>query len=188
MNDLSKVLLRFRRFEYAIQADVSMMFLQVELHPRDRKFHRFLWREKSRLVVYEFLRHLFGNTGSPAVAIFCIKQTARLFKSELPSAAEMVLQSSIVDDMLDSRPTLQQASDLAVQLLRLFSECGMTIAKFFSNNINVLKSVPLHLQLPEAENLHMGEIPNSEFPCVKTLRIRWNAQLDCFFFHSKDPR
>ena len=107
MNDLSEVLLRFRRFRYAVQADISQMFLQVLLRPSDRKFHRFLWWEDKHLVIYEFLRHLFGNTGSPTVAIFCIKNTARIFETRFPSAADTVLRASIVDDMLKSRPTLQ---------------------------------------------------------------------------------
>ena len=43
MNDLSQVLLRFRRYKYAVQADISQMFLQVLLRPIDKKYHRFLW-------------------------------------------------------------------------------------------------------------------------------------------------
>ena len=78
MNDLSRVLLRFRRYLYAVQADISQMFLQVLLRAEDRKFHRFLWWENNHLIIYEFLRHLFGNAGSPAVAIFCIKNMQSL--------------------------------------------------------------------------------------------------------------
>ena len=95
MNDLSQVLLRFRRYKFAVQADISQMFLQVLLQPNDRKFHRFLWWRNDKLVVYEFLRHLFGNTGSPAVAIFCIKHTAMLHKTQFPSASDTVERASI---------------------------------------------------------------------------------------------
>ena len=155
MNDLSQVLLRFRRFQYALQADISQMFLQVLLHPSDRKFHRFLWWENNHLIIYEFLRHLFGNTGSPAVAIFCIKHTASLYSTTYPSANETVQRASIVDDMLDSRPSLREAQTLASELFHLFPFCGMKIAKFFSNDFRVLRDVPIDRHLPLASSMQL---------------------------------
>ena len=53
------VLTRFRRAPVAFSADVSQMFLQVELSEKVRPYHRFLWRDLHRSQepeVYEFLR------------------------------------------------------------------------------------------------------------------------------------
>lgn len=66
--DLVDVLTRFRRAPVALSADISEMFLQVELQDKHRPYHRFLWRdfETSRGPdTYEFTRLLFGNTASP---------------------------------------------------------------------------------------------------------------------------
>ena len=40
--ELVDVLTHFRRAPVALTADISEMFLQVELHDKDRPFHRFL--------------------------------------------------------------------------------------------------------------------------------------------------
>ena len=41
--DLVDVLTRFRWTPVALSADISAMFLQVELQEKDRPYHRFLW-------------------------------------------------------------------------------------------------------------------------------------------------
>ena len=138
-------------------------------------------------MIYEFLRHLIGNAGSPAVAIFCIKQTAELHKLIYPSAADTIQCASIVDDMLDSRPTLDEAQKLARELLHLFPLCGMSISKFFSNDLSVLYDIPEDRRLPVAESLRfIGEDPNLDIS-VKALGIRWNAVTDSFYFSIKEP-
>ena len=67
---------RGRNINEAFTGDISSMFLRICLLPEDRKFHRFVWsfdpREAPR--TYEFLSHVFGNVGSPAVANFVVKE------------------------------------------------------------------------------------------------------------------
>jgi hypothetical protein len=43
LNNLFQILLRFRRYEYAVQADISEMFLRIRLHEDDKKYHQFYW-------------------------------------------------------------------------------------------------------------------------------------------------
>ena len=42
-NDLFNVLLRFRRYPIALACDIAEMYLRVELYPKDRPYHQFLW-------------------------------------------------------------------------------------------------------------------------------------------------
>lgn len=37
-DDLADLLLRFRRYEYALTADIAKMFRQIEIHEEDRKY------------------------------------------------------------------------------------------------------------------------------------------------------
>lgn len=41
-NDLTGILLRFRRFKVAMAGDISKMFLRILLDPKDHKYHRLL--------------------------------------------------------------------------------------------------------------------------------------------------
>ena len=52
------VLLRFRRWKYAVTADVSKAFLQMELVECDQDVHRFLWRKhkEDSMRVMKFVR------------------------------------------------------------------------------------------------------------------------------------
>ena len=42
---LFNVLLRFRRYPVALICDIAEMYLRVKLHPKDRSYHRLLWRD-----------------------------------------------------------------------------------------------------------------------------------------------
>ena len=41
---LSAILLKFRCYPVAINADISKMYREVLLHPADKDLHRFVWR------------------------------------------------------------------------------------------------------------------------------------------------
>ena len=114
INSLVNVLLRFRRFAVAVSGDVQEMFLQVHLAEEDRKYHRFVFRflDSDLLSIIEALVHLFGNRGSPTIVVFVIKWLATRKKLLLPLASETVLESSLVDDCMDSVPSVEQAVEL----------------------------------------------------------------------------
>ena len=72
-NLLSKIfdiLLRFRFNFIVILADIKQAFLNVEISKEHRDFLRFLWYENvnsesdAKLIVYRFLRVVFGVTSS----------------------------------------------------------------------------------------------------------------------------
>ena len=50
-------------------ADIKQVFLNIEIDEGDRDFLRFLWveniSEKDKIVVYKFVRVVFGVTSSP---------------------------------------------------------------------------------------------------------------------------
>jgi hypothetical protein len=56
LNNLFKILLRFRKYEFSLQADISEMFLRICLEPEDRKFQRFYWNRK----IWQFVSIAFG--------------------------------------------------------------------------------------------------------------------------------
>ena len=74
-NLLSKIfviLLRFRLNPVAILADIKQAFLNVEIAEEHRNFLRFLWYDdlpsgNQEVIIYRFLRLVFGLTSSPFV-------------------------------------------------------------------------------------------------------------------------
>ncbi|XP_057292161.1 uncharacterized protein LOC130614736 [Hydractinia symbiolongicarpus] len=64
------ILLRFRTNYVALVADIQQAFLNIEIAEKDRNYLRFLWKENptendSKLIIYRFLRVVFGLTCSP---------------------------------------------------------------------------------------------------------------------------
>ena len=94
------VLCRFRRWKYAVTADVSKAFLQIELDDSDQDVHRFFWRKdrEDSLRVMKFVRVTFGIKCSPFLLSATIKHHLSLCP---PSFVVSELSENLyVDDLL----------------------------------------------------------------------------------------
>ena len=72
-NNLLGILIRFRRYHFAIACDIEQMFHSFYVNEEHRDLLRFLWFEDNDptkpLIDYHMTVHLFGNKSSPAVAM-----------------------------------------------------------------------------------------------------------------------
>ncbi|XP_048247011.1 uncharacterized protein LOC124151440 [Haliotis rufescens] len=180
--ELFDVLLRFRKSPVAIICDIAEMFLQVEMDPRDRPFHRFLWRSMSPDVppdVYEFNRLVFGNTASPFLAQFVSQENAKKHEAELPKAAETVMKSTYMDDSMDSVETDDDGLDLYCQLKQLWSKASMHPRKWLSNSLKVLAHIP------QSDHASKIDIREGSLPSVKALGLMWVPEDDIFRFKAE---
>jgi len=117
--DLVDVLLRFRRNPVALVSDISQMYLRIRISPPDRRYFRLLWRNletKSNPEVYEFEQIFYGKKSAPFEAHYTIQEHARRNQDLLPAAAETVLESTYMDDSMDSTPHEKTATELYHQL------------------------------------------------------------------------
>ena len=140
--DVRTILIRYRRFDVTLMGDVTELFLRVKLEVDDQKYHRFLWRNKdtNELIIFQWKSHVFGNKGSPTVAIFAAKNNAKRYASQFPIESEIIQESSCVDDNLDSCHTPQQAVTRLKNITHIFSKVGMKVTKYSSNSEEVLAS------------------------------------------------
>ena len=84
-NDLLNVLLQFRRYPIALVCDIAEMYLRVQLYPKDRSYHHFLWRDvniEQKPLEYEFNRLVFGVNSSPFLAQFVCRHHAKMHKKQ----------------------------------------------------------------------------------------------------------
>ncbi len=187
VNDLPTVLLRYRRREISIAADVKKMFFQILLKEVDRDMHRFLWEKDGQLKIYRWAVHPFGSAASPCVAIFTIKEHARRLRHKYPRAAETVVRSTLVDDNLDSCATVKEAIQLGEELRDLFMEAGMELGKVISNSDEVMESFPKNMR---AESLDISSFCTKDLdtPIVKSLGIVYLPKEDAFSFEIHEPK
>ncbi len=116
-NSFLGVHLRFRKEAVAITADIQHMFHCFLVRPEDRNFLRFFWYKDNNpneeVIEYRMKVHIFGNSPSPAVAIFGLRRAAQEGESECgKDAREYVERDFYMDDGLKSLPTAAAADDL----------------------------------------------------------------------------
>ena len=89
---LVDVLLRFRLHRVALTADVSKMYLAIELTEDDKDLHRYVWRSHQDNVLkdYRMTRVTFRVSASSFAANMALKQNGIDYSHEFPMAAEVV--------------------------------------------------------------------------------------------------
>lgn len=109
--------MRFRREKTAITVDIEQMFYSFKVKQDHRNYLRFLWHKENcpgeEIIEYRMTVHVFGNSPSPAVAIYGLQRTAELGEAEYGTdAKEFVLRNFYVDDGITSVPSEKTAIDL----------------------------------------------------------------------------
>ena len=180
--NLFEVLLRFRKQPVALICDIEEMYLQINLKTIDKQFHRFLWRTDNSQEpdIYEFDRLVFGANCSPFLAQFVSQENARRYKNEYSLAADTILNSTYMDDSMDSVMSSEQAIELYHQLSDVWGKAAMYARKWLSNSTTVLDEIPSQDRV-KSVNLETGH-----FPLMKTLGVQWIASEDNFQFKSPD--
>ena len=182
--DLVDVLLRFRRFPVALVCDIAEMYLRIGISPVDRQFHKFLWRDldqSKKPEVYQFNSLVFGVNSCPFQAQFVAQEHARKRESDFPRAAETVLESTYMDDSMDSAVNEAECIKLYRELSALWESAGMHARKWLSNSKDVLQ------QIPEEDRAAEVDLDKGSLPAIKTLGILWVAEEDIFTYKVNPP-
>ncbi|CAE1279280.1 unnamed protein product [Acanthosepion pharaonis] len=111
------VLTRFRKEIVAVTADIEQMF-HCFLVKEHRNFLRILWYRDNDptkgIAEYRMKVHVFGNSPSPAVAIYCPRQAVRKGQPNYdPAVEELVNRNFYILDCLKSLPYCRSYSLLA---------------------------------------------------------------------------
>ncbi len=187
LNEVVGVLLRFRSGRFTIAGDIKQMFLNIRLLEEDKPFHCFLWRgEEKEPFVYQFQRHVFGNAGSPCVAVFVLKEHTKKFQEKYPKAVDTLLHSTLIDDVLDAADSEKEASDWLMQIKEIIAAAGMKLAKIHTNVPHLLLHLPREEVAAGALDLSESVLaPN--LSNLKTLGLAYDPKRDEFFFRMERP-
>jgi len=186
VNSIVGVLMRFRQEPVAMVADIEAMFHQVKVSESDRNALRFLWwpdgdtgQDPSE---YCMGVHLFGATSSPSCAAYSLQRTARdnsmKFSEETVKTVE---RNFYVDDLLKSVTDAKVGIQLSRELREMLSLGGFRLAKWMSNNKEVMDSIPVTERADISTNVDLENDP----PMERALGIHWNVEKDKFVFDVK---
>lgn len=130
--DLIAVLLRFRRWQFALTGDISKAFLQILLNPADRDVQHFLWKHHGQVRKMRFCRVTFGVCSSP----FLLNAVIRHHLGQYDQGCRVIqeLQLNIyVDDWLTGADSEQEVIAMLKEAKKIMSEAGMQLSKWHSN-------------------------------------------------------
>ena len=174
---LAEILIKFRKYRVALTGDVTKMYRQLLLTPKDQHFHRFFHQSDPDRPpqAYCMSRVTFGVTCSPFLAVRTLQQTATDFGKDYPAAQKHVNQSFYVDDLLGGADSIEEAKTLYRQLDEILQKGGFTLRKYRSSSSEVLDLIPADMKedLPTKE---MVDSHSESYP--KALGVVWNSVED----------
>ncbi|XP_022803018.1 uncharacterized protein LOC111340435 [Stylophora pistillata] len=179
-NQLVGVLSRFKQNPVGIVADIEAMFHQILVDPKDCDSLRFLcWPNgdlTKEMKEYRMVKYLFGATSSPSVANFCPRKTAQSYQEEFDKEViETVDRNMYVDDMMKSTSTTGKAISLASQLRTLLEKGGFRLTKLYSDDGEVMATIPESERAKSVANLELEQLPTES-----ALGLKWNIEEDKF--------
>jgi len=173
LNDLTKILTRFRRFRYTFAGGVTEMLLQIRLHTEDQVYHRFTHNARS----YQFTRVLVSNKSSLNLSQKVLEALCSV-AADFAEAKDTLENSCRMGDCADSRPTEEELRALVVELPGLLARGGMRISRVHSNSPKALESLdPLVTSRGVSFNEEEAICYNS-----KVLSMVYDASPDCFTY------
>ena len=162
-NSVLSILLRWREEAVPLVGDIRKMFHSVHINPLEQHCHRFLWRDLDTSRdpdVYVILRVTMGDKPAPAIATEALFMTAEMHKDIYPRACQFILESSYVDDLIDSVTSMQCAEELAKDTEEVLAKGGFHVKCWQSTGTS--------------ETLQGGELKESADGCVGVLGVSWN--------------
>lgn len=189
-NSLLGVLMRFRKEPVAFTVDIQQMFHCFKVRPADRNHLRFLWFQgnnpENKVTEYRMKVHVFGNSPSPAVAIYCLRRAAQEGEEEFgQDARQFVEQDFYMDDGLKSLPSSEMAFDLLKRTQIMLAGSNLKLHKLASNSKEVMRAFPSEDYANSLKELDLGVI---SLPMQRSLGLLWNLDTDCFNFHVEKDR
>ncbi len=102
INNLTGVLVRFRRHPIAVTCDVEKMFHQFRVQEKDRDYLHFLWWKdgdrNSVLQDYRIKVQIFGSVSSPGCANYGLRYLANEYSQSHALGAQFITRDFYVDD------------------------------------------------------------------------------------------
>ncbi|XP_060518380.1 uncharacterized protein LOC132697105 [Cylas formicarius] len=166
-DNLFNILLRFRRHNIVLSADIAKMYRQVLIAPNQRKLQRIIWRfnPDDECLVYNLNTATYGTTSAPFLAIRSLHEVAHRHKNDLPKICSIILHDFYVDDLLTGGDTKEEVQEIKDKLSKLLNDYGFPLRKWSSNDTSIQSKF-------ESNILHIGEEQN------KTLGLLWDSKHD----------
>lgn len=135
----------------------------------------------NEIVDYCMRVHVFGNSPSPAVAIFGLRKAARVKEKDFDSDVRRFIERDFyVDDALKSLPTVAEAISLLKHAQEMLALSKLRLHKIASNKKDALDAFPASDRAKDLKDLDLSV---DNLPIQQSLGVSWNITSDTFICH-----
>ena len=168
IQNLSSILIKFRKHKVAFVTDIEKAFLQIVLHQNDRDATRFLWLkdinksfDDDNIQTFRFRRVLFGAAPSP----FLLNATLQHhLHSKRDWIAEDLSEVLYMDNVVSGTSTDTKAKEYYIKSRNYLKEAGMNLRQWTTNSINLDQKIKEY-------NTEANKV-------VKVLGLVWDSEID----------
>ena len=177
--DIGDVLTLFRLQPVALTTDIRMMYRQIRVVEADCRYQHILWRPDEKQPVQEFQLQTvtYGTSCAPFLAQRVLLQLVEDHGAEYPLAAQVLQESTYMDDCCGSVATVELATQLKQELIELLHHGGFELRKWASNDSQILVDIPREHQ---ASSLQLRP---DRTPSLHILGLFWDPTLDVFSYN-----
>ena len=127
--ELLTLIIRFRKYEIALIADIEKMYRQVTMNPTDRHLQRILWRfdNSQPIRTYELGTVTYGLAPSAFLATRTLIQLANDEGDKYLKARSVIKENVYVDDLLAGANNIPETIELRNQLNALLQKSGFLL-------------------------------------------------------------
>lgn len=131
--DLFDIIMRLRQYKYALAADITKMYRQIEEH---RKLQRILWRwsKEEPIRAFDLNTVTYGMSSSSFIAIRCLQETAHQSKEHYPQASQVILKDFYVEDLLTGANSVEELKKLKYDVTNILFSAKFELNKWKSNS------------------------------------------------------
>ncbi|XP_024876474.1 uncharacterized protein LOC112457561, partial [Temnothorax curvispinosus] len=178
--DLSAIILRWRLFKYVYTANMTKMYRQIRVDPRDVTYQRILWREcpNDPLREYSLLTVTYGTAAAPYLALRVLDQLVNDEGQAFPLAVLILQKGKYIDETLFGAHRPEDLRIARDQLIALLRKGGFELRKWASNNSELLSDID-----PANHGLACNKILKTD-ESLKIHGVSWNPALDIFQFQT----
>lgn len=172
--DLFTILLRFRKHQYVLTADIEKMFRQIAVATEDQDFQRIVWRTSpsETLRSYKLTTVTYGTTPASYMATQCLSILAEEHSLTYPRASRAISQDFYMDDLMTGAETIEECMSLQHQITSILNSALMPIRKWCSNSERILAN----LEVNDNEPLYIVRTETDDI--IKSLGLCWNPKRD----------
>ncbi|XP_030750174.1 uncharacterized protein LOC115877962 [Sitophilus oryzae] len=173
-DELLAIILRFRKYEYVMTADVSKMYRMILVNENDRSLQQIFWRPDAseEVKIYKLNTVTYGTASAPYLAVRCLWQLAKENSTNYPEASDSILKSFYMDDYIEGANSEMELLKLQCEVSNILAGAGFELRKWLCNKKDLCEKFRINEEI-DSKIMTFGENESS-----KTLGVVWNACLD----------